>query len=600
MAHPHVVCCLIKHTPDDFNVVEVDQCGVAVDAPDYSIPQPSPQPAHQPGPTPPPQGSEPPLTPRWDVSRSYEPLERFLSAELVLSLSRLACSNEAQQVPLGEFEDKHVRGALRCAIRWHHPNLATLLDGSTLTAVRDMDVFPAFERCVGSDDAGSILRASIVPDPSFQMHISLRDGASKDDRRAFHVAFQKACSHLYSVVRDGMISITPRKRSAAAKRPRAEDGVPQAFTHFVVHKYNVEHQRMRELLGRHCGVSDSNVCVAGMKDRRGATWQRVSISGDVCAKVPAGLRLSDGEASFIAVAPNCTATTHTAPLAVGDLRGNMFRLVVRCTLNTPTSDGEANAFCDRLRMRLDDMSAGGSLNYFGAQRFGRGGLPGLAMLKGDWCGAVMMILSTAPDGALESLRATGDFGAFRKAVNPRTHRDAHLLGECLLEVGRRRNSLESVRLEDMLAQSSEWAAACRAAILKMPFYLRQLWLHAAQSHVFNESLERCVASGQAIPATLPLIGSADISDPTSCLVMEALSIDASALVSGTVAGVPLRGSMRPTIVKPTGCSLQRLTDRPAPSPCDLWLKCSFTLPSSSYATVLLHQLLGCEPTDAAL
>ncbi|CUG88252.1 Hypothetical protein, putative [Bodo saltans] len=598
-----VICCTIKHSAADFKVVEVDPSGLPVDALDYAQPATQPLLSSSEGMS---VVDRAAAAPRWDVLRSNEPLERLLAEEVIDQLALLARSDEALPVVVGQVEDKQQRGALRCAIRWHYPNLVTTLDGSTLVASRDTDVFPALERCVGCRDANLILKASIVPDPQLHMHATFLDSATKDDRRAFHAAFQKACSGLFSVVRDGTISITSRRKSVAVKRSREEEGATRVFTHCVVHKRNVETQRMKELISSHCGVTDGNICVAGMKDRRADTWQRVSISGDVRSKLPSGLCIHDGEGSYIMVAPNSPVIITGAPLELGDLNGNKFFLVIRCTLNAPVDDHSADVLCGTLAEKLETFSTSGMLNYFGAQRFGRGGLPGIKILQGDWCGAVAMILNSAPEVAREALYATGDFGAFRKAVNPRTHRDAHLLGECLLEVGRRHSDAAlSVKLADILAQSPAWAAACRAAILKMPFYLRQLWLHAAQSHIFNKSLELCadnVSMGLlvAMPPKLPLVGSLDVVDPTTLLVLTSLSIDVSCFATGTVAGVPLRGSMRETVVTPTCCNLRKVTGRQADSPADVWVECSFTLPSSSYATVLLHQLCGLEPTDAPM
>ena len=80
------------------------------------------------------------------------------------------------------------------------------------------------------------------------------------------------------------------------------------------------------------------------------------------------------------------------------------------------------------------------------------------------------------------------------------------------------------------ANGPAWAAVCERAINAVPFALRQLWLHAAQSLVFNHALSRAVVAGRllgggggggdggllgplAAPATvLPLLGRLPLPD----------------------------------------------------------------------------------------
>ena len=104
------------------------------------------------------------------------------------------------------------------------------------------------------------------------------------------------------------------------------------------------------------GVADSAIGQAGMKDRHAVTVQRFSVwlpkkvAPDIAALQSDGLRV-------------LTHAWHSRKLPRGALAGNRFRLVLRSV------DGEREA----IEARLLGIAVQGVPNYFGDQRFGRGG-----------------------------------------------------------------------------------------------------------------------------------------------------------------------------------------------------------------------------------
>ena len=104
------------------------------------------------------------------------------------------------------------------------------------------------------------------------------------------------------------------------------------------------------------GVAESAIGQAGMKDRHAVTVQRISvwlpkkIAPEIDALQSDELRVLDH-------------AWHSRKLPRGALAGNRFRLVLRGV------EGEREAIETRLRM----IAASGVPNYFGEQRFGRGG-----------------------------------------------------------------------------------------------------------------------------------------------------------------------------------------------------------------------------------
>ena len=104
------------------------------------------------------------------------------------------------------------------------------------------------------------------------------------------------------------------------------------------------------------GVADSAIGVAGMKDRDAVTVQRFSVW--LPKKVAPGIEAL--QADDLRVLDHAW---HARKLPRGALAGNRFRLVLRAV------SGDRPA----IEARLQAIAARGVPNYFGEQRFGRGG-----------------------------------------------------------------------------------------------------------------------------------------------------------------------------------------------------------------------------------
>lgn len=122
-----------------------------------------------------------------------------------------------------------------------------------------------------------------------------------------------------------------------------------------VRKRGLNTEQVARQLARSAGVAPRQVGYAGMKDRRAVTvqWFSVHLPGrpdPVWAGLPPGIELLE-------------AARHTRKLQRGALRGNCFEIVLRACRGDPA----------RLRARIDVVRREGVPNYFGEQRFGRGG-----------------------------------------------------------------------------------------------------------------------------------------------------------------------------------------------------------------------------------
>lgn len=123
-----------------------------------------------------------------------------------------------------------------------------------------------------------------------------------------------------------------------------------------IRKRNENTQHVAELLSTHAGVHPRQVSYAGMKDRHAVTEQWFSV------QLP-GREEPDWQAMNSATLTVLRHARHSRKLRRGTLKGNTFRITLR------DISGDRHA----LEQRLVKVREQGVPNYFGEQRFGRGG-----------------------------------------------------------------------------------------------------------------------------------------------------------------------------------------------------------------------------------
>lgn len=126
--------------------------------------------------------------------------------------------------------------------------------------------------------------------------------------------------------------------------------------YLTVEKTGRTTQEVVRELAKALGARERDVGTAGIKDKRGVTVQRISVT----TKTPEAEALKLAGPGFRVLA----AARHGNKLRPGHLRGNRFRIVVRGVV--PDALARAQAICERLR-------ATGAANLFGPQRFGKYG-----------------------------------------------------------------------------------------------------------------------------------------------------------------------------------------------------------------------------------
>lgn len=304
---------------------------------------------------------------------------------------------------------------------------------------------------------------------------------------------------------------------------------------------------LRRLADRY-GLEVGELGVAGNKDRHAVTRQWVSLPLDRLGELDPEAQCGELDDEIRVLA----ADRHGNKLRRGHLRGNRFRIVVR---DPSVAPAEAAA---RARAILERLAGSGLPNFYGPQRFGAGGRT--LRLGHD-------LLRDAP-------------GA-RKAVR----KDRFLKRLAL-------NSVQSELFNRVLAVRlrAGWLGRVHAGdVLQRPAGRRAFRVDAAELAASRERLDR----GELVP-TGPLPGPKMLAPEGAPGRLERAVQAASGVADADLARFSrlVPGARRPLTVPIGTFEVEPLADG---------LRVSFELPSGSYASVLLDELMGegAEPRDAA-
>ena len=249
------------------------------------------------------------------------------------------------------------------------------------------------------------------------------------------------------------------------------------FTVAKVTLTNWETNRFVGKLARILGISKNRIWFSGTKDKRAITTQLIVI--DAPQNKVAAVELKDVELEVV-------GRSHQK-LSFGDHSANRFTITVRgCadsngnSLDAKEAIRRVNSIFENMQQRLGE---GRFPNWIGPQRFGatRPVTPvvGRAVVNEDWKGAVDAYLGMA------GIHQHTDAENFRSLW-----RDSRDVEKCL-EIIPKHLGFERDMLQHLKRRDEDWIGAFR----KLPNNLQLMMVHSLQSQAFNRIIAARLAAG---------------------------------------------------------------------------------------------------------
>lgn len=357
------------------------------------------------------------------------------------------------------------------------------------------------------------------------------------------------------------------------------------FAWLHVEKRRVSTPDLKRQLAALLGIEPAAIGAAGNKDSEAVTRQWLSLPSDAW-------RARD--ASRLRGARVLRCERDDAPIRLGDLRGNRFRLVIR------EAGGAALA---NARAILAVLERRGLPNFFGPQRFGTRGNAGVVggrLLRRDFAGALDALLAAEPDveadpraRAMRLAFARGDLRDALAAAPPSLHLERELLAQ---RVGGRSAAAawKAIAKEDVRLLLAAWQSSLfnQIVAVRLPWLDRAIAGDLLQSPA--DGRVRPCRDAKAMQAaidrlelhpTAPLFGSETALAALEPGAHERAVIAAEGIEREALAdtlGVALRGERRAVRVALRGVAVAAL-------PGDA-LEIRVELPPGSYASALLAEL----------
>lgn len=389
--------------------------------------------------------------------------------------------------------------------------------------------------------------------------------------------------------------------------PPREDG--GRYTAAWIRTRNWETNRLVRAMSRNLRISRRRISFAGTKDKRAVTTQLFQFDAEPPSILD--MRIKDVEV--------LDAYQTSKEVAIGDLRGNRFEVVIRDVLLPPERAREAAAAtADALRL------AGGFPDFFGMQRFGSirpiTHIVGKHIIRGDFKAAVDAYVANPIEGESEEeyeartqLEESGDYAEALKKY-------PDVMG------------FEKAILNHLVVRPDDYVGALQ----QLPFNLLMMFVHGYQSYLFNKMLSERIRRG--LPINGPLDGDVmmpldrlGLPDDRRFIPVTSDNIEKAhaqvsggrALVTGVLFGSEstfaggVMGEIERHVIEGEGLKpndftipkMPRLSSRGTrralvvPMPAlqveagDSAVKMKFELPRGCYATAMLREFMKVDPLD---
>uniref|UniRef100_A0A673JWB9 Pseudouridylate synthase 7 homolog n=1 Tax=Sinocyclocheilus rhinocerous TaxID=307959 RepID=A0A673JWB9_9TELE len=391
------------------------------------------------------------------------------------------------------------------------------------------------------------------------------------------------------------------KTALAAPRKHSWPKNRGSFCHFVLYKENKDTMDAINLLSKFLRVRPNMFSYMGTKDKRAVTVQEIAV-----LKISAE-RLSHLNKCLMNLKlGNFSYKKH--PLKLGELQGNHFTVVLRNISGTQ----------EQVEQAMTSLRETGFINYYGMQRFGTTAVPthrhtvGRAILQNNWKEVVDLILKPRPGAEKGYLVKCREEWA--RSQDP----------EAALKKLPVKRCVEGQLLRGLAKYGKNNIITAFGLI---PRNNRLMYIHSYQSYIWNCNL-RCISGSAHVlsadeaekhslhDVVMPLPGF-DIIYPTHSVgggYRDMLSADDLDIenMRHKVRDYSLAGAYRRILIRPRDVSWELIQyDDPrvplvhtdveklenAPAPVYLKegkygaLKMEFSLPSSTYATMAVREVL---------
>ena len=321
---------------------------------------------------------------------------------------------------------------------------------------------------------------------------------NKEERTEYHKVLKKHFPCLTSnTANEGekkffVVKPTKPPTNGAEEWPRDR---PKHLT-FHLSKQSTDTAQIFGQLARVLSVHNSKFHVAGTKDRRAITTQKVCVSWVTAKKLLSAMKgIRNGNNVKVG-----NFSYEKEDIELGDLQGNLFTIILR-NIEDSIEDIEKS---------LNSLKEVGFINYFGHQRFGTSSSVktsdiGLALIKSQWKTAVELILKPRPNESVPMTKMRCHFWIYR---NP---------ADALVLLGNRMSqsrTIEATLLQGLSKMSKENIVddADDYVYIKGFDFLQKntllMYLHSYQSLIWNKAVsKRLEMFGQKV-----LVGDLVLSD----------------------------------------------------------------------------------------
>ena len=248
-----------------------------------------------------------------------------------------------------------------------------------------------------------------------------------------------------------------------------EEGTEGKYLVLELIKHDWDTHHLTRTLAKILQMSQKRISVAGTKDKRALTTQKISIF-DIDASEIEKIHLKDIELKVLG--------RSRKSVELGDLWGNEFIITIRDIASSPEETGKLLE-----KTTNDILIQGGVPNFFGVQRFGSvrpvTHLVGKAIVEGDFEKAALLYIAdpfpAEPEETKKARQYVKETRDFKEGLKTYPLRLGH----------------ERAMMNHLIANPGDFAGS----FLVLPKNLYRMFVHGYQSYIYNIILCRRIEKG---------------------------------------------------------------------------------------------------------